>query len=869
MLLGSGRRTEALEMLRQCQLYTLKAGEWIEESEGMGTEAVACLEEYCDQLYQMSQWEESSEGEKDGKGAKPENSKKAASREKVENGEKTERSERGDKAENGQKTIEALKKQLDKTLKRAEGLLKMFPADKLKVVFMPYKASMWDCMESVWEAAAADENCQAFVVPIPFYERNPEGMVEKACYEGEMFPAYVPIVHYRQFFLEQEEPDIIYIHNPFDNTNNVTTIHPDYYSDNLKKYTDMLVYIPYFFMGNGPLPEIHRDLAGYRHVDKIILQNREQLASLSEEYAREKAVVLGSPKIDRLLKLAGRREEIIGKEIPAEWRKKIAGKKVVLFNISVTGILHHSNCVTDKIRYVLSCFKDREDVVLWWRPHPLIEGTLKAIRPQLYEEYMQIKDEFVREGWGILDESGDAGVAAVVADAYLGEDSSSLAHYFGVLGKAVMFTEWEIVEDTVGKSRDFLWFHTFFQEGDKLYFVPAKVGYGHELFCVDVEKGIVEKILTFPGSAENIWAAYRGIKKIQNKIILVPYNTEDVYIYDREKGQAVKVVLPQIENREAESQVMRFGGIEEYNGNIYLLPVCYPALIKIDLDNLEVVEYKECIASFASEDKEKILFLWGYYRKDHYLYLATCGRSEMLIFDMENNSFIYKKIGDYKHGYGHMIFDGKYFWLSTYGENSIVRWDEQSEEAKKYSYPIEQQEKLSENHWASILDNGENIIVCCGTSVDIVALNKKTGKPYQTNGMKGILSRVKEESINYHFSFGWMQGRGMETALIYSMGNSMIYVWNMNTDRWKSVPCRLPQNEMLKMERKSIEKYGISRSTPFCLWENMVTILQFIEYIAKGNTKIFKNAYECYHNDQNGDSIGSQIYNYIKGKTNV
>ena len=49
----------------------------------------------------------------------------------------------------------------------------------------------------------------------------------------------------------------------------------------------------------------------------------------------------------------------------------------------------------------------------------------------------------------------------------------------------------------------------------------------------------------------------------------------------------------------------------------------------------------------------------------------------------------------------------------------------------------------------------------------------------------------------------------------------------------------------------------------------MVTILQFIEYIAKGNTKIFKNAYECYHNDQNGDSIGSQIYNYIKGKTNV
>ncbi len=38
---------------------------------------------------------------------------------------------------------------------------------KLEVVFMPYKASMWDCLESVWLAARDDESCNAVVVPIP------------------------------------------------------------------------------------------------------------------------------------------------------------------------------------------------------------------------------------------------------------------------------------------------------------------------------------------------------------------------------------------------------------------------------------------------------------------------------------------------------------------------------------------------------------------------------------------------------------------------------------------------------------------------------------------------------------------------------
>ena len=38
---------------------------------------------------------------------------------------------------------------------------------RMEAVFLPYKASMWDSLESVWKAADEDPDCDAYVIPIP------------------------------------------------------------------------------------------------------------------------------------------------------------------------------------------------------------------------------------------------------------------------------------------------------------------------------------------------------------------------------------------------------------------------------------------------------------------------------------------------------------------------------------------------------------------------------------------------------------------------------------------------------------------------------------------------------------------------------
>lgn len=104
-------------------------------------------------------------------------------------------------------------------------------------------------MESIWQAANADPNCDCYVVPIPYHDRNPDQSMGTLHYEGRQFPPEVPVVDYTSYDPRVRRPDIVYIHNPYDGYNLVTSVAPQFYSNELSKYTDMLVYIPYYVAG--------------------------------------------------------------------------------------------------------------------------------------------------------------------------------------------------------------------------------------------------------------------------------------------------------------------------------------------------------------------------------------------------------------------------------------------------------------------------------------------------------------------------------------------------------------------------------------------------------------------------------------------
>lgn len=405
------------ELLAQCRNAAARLGEIVEEIEGEQVETVALLARYCEWIG----------------GIMEETGKKGAA------------------IWDGGWDFGIWQRRMENSIRQ----MKL----RREAVFLPYKASMWDSLESVWKAADEDPDCDAYVIPIPYYDRNPDQTLGTIHCEGDLFPSCVPITNYEAFDFEAHRPDMIFIHNPYDQCNIVTSVHPFFYSDNLKKYTEKLVYIPYFILKEIE-PEDKNSMEemkgfcltpGVLGADQVIVQSEQMrqvyIKILTEasgntknvrSYWEKKILGLGSPKLDKVFTT---REEDIS--VPGEWDKVIrkadgSVKRIVLYNNGITSLLKNGEEALAKMKSVFEVFREHKDhIALLWRPHPLMETTLTSMRPHLWEAYREIRDGYRKESWGIYDESGELDRAVVVSDAYYG-DPSSVVSLFEELGKPVM-----------------------------------------------------------------------------------------------------------------------------------------------------------------------------------------------------------------------------------------------------------------------------------------------------------------------------------------------------------------------------------------------------------------------------------------------
>lgn len=345
---------------------------------------------------------------------------------------------------------------LEKLLKKLHiELVNLVPEDKKELVFFPYLYAMWDSLESVWRAAVESGEFEVSVVPIPYYERNADGSFGKMHYDGLDYPKEVGVISWEEYHIEERKPHVAYIHNPYDDYNRVTSVHPDFYSEKLKAHVGSLVYIPYFVVTADAVPDHFCVLPGTIHADKIIAQSektkecysrslerfgKSQLLHWNRKYLDNKILPLGSPKLD----LKKSKDEAM-KTIPESWRSVIlkedgSRKKVIFLNTSISTLLDYGALALDRLEDALKVFfQQRKDVAVLWRPHPLIESTFKAMRPRIYQRYLGIVEKFTMEAWGVLDKSKDFSRAVSLSDAYYG-DASSVIEVFRNERKPVMIS---------------------------------------------------------------------------------------------------------------------------------------------------------------------------------------------------------------------------------------------------------------------------------------------------------------------------------------------------------------------------------------------------------------------------------------------
>lgn len=445
-----GNYRVAKELTGQCQESAIQVGTFIESREGEGFVTVGFLEKYCEHVYLLY--------------------------EKIEQGLRQSKTPE----------TEGLLKEMHGELRQAAHSVKNDVPERIEVVFLPYKASMWDSFESIWQAADADPDCDAYVVPIPYYDRNPGGSCGQYHYEGGQFPDYVPVVHYEHYSLEKRHPDIIYIHNPYDGANYVTSVDPQFYSEKLKNYTECLVYVPYFLFPKSPEPHLINTPV-LQNADCIVVQNEQvkdayireiEMHWGSNKRIKDNVFAVGTPKTDKIYNICKN-----GADIPEKWITLAQGRKKMFMNTNVSLILNNNEKFIDNLTRVFQILNRRGDVFVIWREHPLTYETLKSMRPGMLEAYNKLKLTFVRSGLGVLDTNVEAHAAMCFSDCYFGA-GGSLAPLYAVTGKPMLLTAYNYPDNIRNYEASFA---TLLKQSERSMFFSEKYVNSLDLFLDNLE----------------------------------------------------------------------------------------------------------------------------------------------------------------------------------------------------------------------------------------------------------------------------------------------------------------------------------------------------------------------------------------------
>lgn len=676
LLIKSQDYPEVYAILAACQQDALSIGTVIEEAEKNAEEVIAELEAYCENIYQL-----------------------------------------GSNLEDDNYDFDSIFKTIGKRLDYIEDFIQNKIKVSYEIVFLPYSASMWDSLESIWEAASQDPNCNCYIIPIPYYERAADSDSAVMKYEGTLMPEYVPITSYENYNFEERKPDIIYIHNPYDQYNRVTSVHPAYYSFELKKYTQLLVYIPYFVTG-GSVPKSFGQLPVYNYMDKMVVQSDKLMDFYKESVPSEKIVALGSPKVDRIYSVNNGK-----KQIPKEWISLIQNKKVIFYNTSLSGLLKYREKALEKMENVFSCFSNREKEILLWRPHPLSKATLCAMMPQMYQSYCELEKKFISDNIGILDTTSDVTLSVAISDAYIGEESSSIVHLFGVIGKPIFLLDMDICENKDGARENLVGCMDACAVNGELWFVHCHY---NALCKLDINTGKTEILNRVPKELPYGERLYHDVLKIDSKLYFTPNRAKELIEYDLRKNHFKKIPFKNADP----NMTSQFTRMVRYKYDLYLLPTNYPALVRYNVKDGTFKYYSNIIREIKEyadiENKSSAAFMSAIYVEEDLLLMASAQANVVIEFNMNTEKLQIYKVGQEGNSYYNMEYDGNDYWLVPHESKAIVRWNRKTGYTAEYTdYP--KGFSGGKNAFTNIIYCGEYMLAFPKKANMIVKIDVETG----------------------------------------------------------------------------------------------------------------------------------------------
>lgn len=304
------------------------------------------------------------------------------------------------------------------------------------------------------------------------------------------------------------------------------------------------------------------------------------------------------------------------------------GKVVIFVNISANSFIQYTEKAFKRMKVLFESFAGDSNVLIWWRPHPNLKQELRTASENLHNRYELVEKEYLSRRTGILDVSETIEPAFEISDIYYG-DSGTVIEEFKKRGKKTICVNYTGYFFPIGICK----------QCNYLYGTTHDDG---AIIRLNLLSERWEYVRTIDGY-EGLEKAFHKSLVVDNKVYFIPYMANKLVCYDLQNSKIEEIDL-KLKMEYMSTSGINFFGYFVFREMLYLIPVGYRKMLKVNLITNTVVEYMDF--SELNDTNGKIKWLSWKKITDYEVAIVSCTSNELLIIDTLNNKKSIKRIGN-------------------------------------------------------------------------------------------------------------------------------------------------------------------------------------------------------------------------------
>jgi len=179
-----------------------------------------------------------------------------------------------------------------------------------------------------------------------------------------------------------------------------------------------------------------------------------------------------------------------------------------------------------------------------------------------------------------------------------------------------------------------------------------------------------------------------GIAENNGKLYFAPYRNNKISAFDIEKD------FEQINFKDDSKFNLKFQNVVNFKNFIYFIPSEFPTVMRLNTNTNEIEYFSEWvdiilklrISKLQEEAWKNIIFFYSCVIESE-IAMVIHGANAIMFFNMETGNYEIKNIGEKSEQYSSICFDGQNYYLSTFYENYIIKWNRQLNKTSKIKLP--------------------------------------------------------------------------------------------------------------------------------------------------------------------------------------